>query len=185
MTSAEHAALAADTRLKTAWAHVTGVMLAALALVGAAWAGTMAPDAIWLMEGAVALATTVLGFQVMHHSATRAAAADRMIELSALASPRDPRALAIVARRRRKLQAHRYRLSLASSVRRGARTPGRLSPNPPNATVLRHHPSLAEQIAAALERHDADERLVIEVARLLSSGGPDWERFRRIERLAA
>lgn len=173
-----------DNRLRTERARLLGLALAGAALGAAAWTGMIAATAALVAGGAAALAAAGLLLRSAQLAAARDEATDRLIELDAFASTvTDPRVTATVQRRRRCLVTARNRLALASAVRRDARRATALVAPPPAARLLTACPALAARIAEELECDQADERLVIEVSRMLSAGAPEWDRLDRIEHL--
>ena len=165
-------------------AQMAGLVFAGVVVAAAAWIGAVSLLGALSALALAGAATVAAGVHAAHLSATRDEAADRLIELGDFASgAQDPQIEAVVSRRRRCLTTARNRLTLASAVRRDARPAGPFSPSPPAARVLASCPSLAERIAEELECDQADERVVIEVNRLLSSGAAEWDRLDRIERL--
>ena len=170
--------------LRTDQARLVGVAVAVAAVGGATLTGILTPTAALIAAGASALMASALLLHSADLAAARDDATDRLIELDAFApAGSDPRVAETVNRRRRCLVAARNRLALASAVRRDARRGRGLVAPPPAARLLAECPLLAARIAEELECDQADERLVIEVTRMLSAGAPEWDRLDRIEHL--
>ncbi len=178
----------ADTehRMQLEFAHLAGLGIVAFGLALATAGGLISFWTASIVAVLTAVGGVFVASQMAGLAATRAEAADRLIELDAFsAGSSDPAVARAVGRRRSYLVAARNRLALASAVRRDAHITRTLVVPPPAARVLAACPDLAEKIADELECDQADERLVIEVNRLLSAGVPDWDRLDRIERLIA
>lgn len=174
----------AQDRLRQDWSRLIGLAAAAVGLTAAAGGGLLTPAAALIAGGADALLAAVLLVHIAGLASARAEATDRLIELDAFApATPDPRVASTVQRRRRCLMAARNRLSLASAVRRDVRRASGIVPPPPAARLLASCPVLAARIAAELECDQADERVVIEVSRLLAAGAADEARLDRIEAL--
>jgi hypothetical protein len=170
-----------DHRLRIERARLAGLAFAAVLLAASMWSGAIAPKAALVAGGAAALAAVALIFHSAQLAAARDEATDRLIELDAFAPTNtDSRVTATVQRRRRCLVGARNRLALAAAVRRDARRTRGLVAPPPAARLLTECPVLAARIAEELECDQADERLVIEVSRMLSAGAPEWDRLDRI-----